>query len=325
MTALAVKAEAGSPGYAVRRWQALGTYVHLSTDRPESGDRAEALARQVIETVDRTCSRFLPDSDLSRVNAAAGEWVAVDPFFTSALTIALEAATATDGLVNPCLGRQLVELGYDQTFSAVLARGAARTPERASNNYDANAWREVDVDPTGAVRVPSGCALDLGATAKAWASDLVAATIADELGGRVLVSLGGDISIAGEDGVHWPVTISERPGEPAEATVLLTGGGLATSSTRVRRWPSGDDHRHHLLDPRTGQPVDELWRTVSATGPTCVAANVATTAAIVLRADAVEWLSDRGVAARLVDTHGRVTTVAGWPLDSASEATMGDR
>ncbi len=322
MTALAVKTE---PGYVVRRWQALGTYVHLSTDRPDSGDHAEALARQVIELVDRTCSRFLPDSDLSRVNDSAGEWVAVDPFFASAVAIGLEAATATEGLVNPCLGRQLVALGYDQTFAAVLARGAARPSELGATNYDANAWRDVDVDPAGAVRVPSGCALDLGATAKAWASDLVATTVADELGGRVLVSLGGDISIAGDEGVPWPVAISERPGEPAEATVLLAGGGLATSSTRVRRWPSGDDHRHHLLDPRTGQPVDELWRTVSATGPTCVAANVATTAAIVLRADAVEWLSARGVAARLVDTHGVVTTVAGWPLDSAHDATMGDR
>ena len=321
MTALAVKTESG---YDVRRWQALGTYVHLSTDRPESGDRAEALARQVIETVDRTCSRFLPDSDLSRVNASAGEWVDVDPFFTSAVAIALEAAAATDGLVNPCLGRQLVALGYDQTFAAVLARGAARTPEKGANTYDANAWRDVDVDPTGGVRVPSGCALDLGATAKAWASDLVAATIADEVGGRVLVSLGGDISIAGDDGVPWPVAISERPDEAATTTVFLAGGGLATSSTRFRRWPGGDDHRHHLLDPRTGQPVDELWRTVTATGPTCVAANVATTAAIVLRADAVEWLSDRGVAARLVDSHGVVTTVAGWPPEKAYDAARGD-
>lgn len=322
MTALAVKTE---PGYDVRRWQALGTYVHLSTDRPDSGDRAEALARQVIELVDRTCSRFLPDSDLSRVNAAAGTWVAVDPFFTSALAVALEAATATDGLVNPCMGRQLVALGYDQTFAAVLSRGAVTPRERAIDAADAaDAWRDVDVDRTGGVRIPSGCALDLGATAKAWASDLVATTIADELGGRVLVSLGGDISIAGNEGVPWPVAISEHPDEPAAATVLLAGGGLATSSTRVRRWPSGDDHRHHLLDPRTGQPVDELWRTVTATGPTCVAANVATTAAIVLRADALGWLSDRGVAARLVDTHGGVTTVAGWPPDDAYDATQGD-
>jgi thiamine biosynthesis lipoprotein len=321
MTTLAAKAEAG---YDVRRWEALGTYVYLSTDQPGSGDRAEALARRVIELVDRTCSRFRHDSDLSRVNAAAGEWVAVDPFFTSAVTIALEAATATEGLVNPCLGRELVALGYDQTFSAVLA-GGPRGPRETADNFDADAWRDVDVDPSGGVRVPHGCALDLGATAKAWASDLVATAVVEPLGGRVLVSLGGDISIAGDEGVPWPVAISERPDEPAAATVLLAGGGLATSSTRVRRWPSGNDYLHHLIDPRTVQPVDEHWRTVTATGPTCVAANVATTAAVVLRGEAVGWLSDRGVAARLVATHGGVRTVADWPPDLTREATEGER
>jgi thiamine biosynthesis lipoprotein len=223
------------------------------------------------------------------------------------------------------MGREIVALGYDQTFSAVLARGAQNPRESANTNYDADAWRNVDVDPTGGVRIPSGCALDLGATAKAWASDLVAAAVLDELGGRVLVSLGGDISIAGEEEFPWPIAISEKPNEPAAATVLLAGGGLATSSTRVRRWPSGANYRHHLLDPRTGQPVDELWRTVTATGPTCVAANVATTAAVVLGAEAVGWLSKRGVAARLVDTHGSVATVGGWPLDSGREATEGGR
>ena len=323
MTASAVEAQAR---YAVCQWRALGSYVHLCTDRPDSADRAEAIARYLITLVDRTCSRFLDYSDLSRVNAAAGEWVTVDPFFTSAVAVALEAARASDGLVNPCLGRQLVALGYDQTFSAVLARGFERPRERPDSNHDSDAWRDIDVDPTGRIRIPVGSALDLGATAKAWASDLVATAIAEELGGRVLVSLGGDISTAGHEGEPWPIAISERPDEPAAATVHLAGGGLATSSTRFRRWPSGTTHRHHLLDPRTGQPVDEHWRTVTATGPTCVAANVATTAAVVLRADAVEWLAERGIAARLVDTRGSVRSVAGWPREDAGiGATIGGR
>ena len=73
---------------------------------------------------------------------------------------------------------------------------------------------------------------------------------------------------------------------------------------------------HHLLDPRTGRPTAGPWRTVTATGPTCVAANTATTAALVLGADAVPWLEQHDVTARLVDESGAVHRVGAWPTTS---------
>ena len=306
-------------------WEALGTYVHLATGDPEDLVGAGAIAAEVLDHVDRACSRFRDDSDLSRVNAHPGEWVAVDPLLVAATTVALQAADMTDGLVDPCLGRSLVALGYDLTMSAVRARDPRTFEVMAAVAPRPAAWREVRVDPAGALRIPADCALDLGATAKAWAADLVAAAVVDTLGGRVLVSLGGDLRIDGAPGDPWPVRVTEVPDEATGETITLSGGGLATSSTRARRWRTGDVEQHHLLDPRTGRPVTGRWRTVTATGPTSVAANVATTAALVLGDQAVAWLTDQQVTARLVAVDGSVTVVGDWPVRTPTIPTQTER
>jgi thiamine biosynthesis lipoprotein len=302
-----------SPLVRHHRFRALGTYVHLATTADLA--RAVELAEAVLAEVDRACSRFRPDSDLSVANARAGTWTAVDPLLVAAVGVAIDAARETDGLVDPCLGQQLVEIGYDDDLAVVLARRSPRDVPAATPRPDA--WREVGVDPGGAVLVPSGVQLDLGATAKAWASDLLAVTLVDALGGDALVSLGGDVRIAGEGRYAWPVEVTEHPdglGDdlPAER-LTLDGGGLATSSMTVRRWTAGGVERHHLLDPRTGRPVTPYWRTVTATGPTCVAANVATTAAVVLGAGAERWLAEHTIDARLVSATGTVRRVGHWP------------
>jgi thiamine biosynthesis lipoprotein len=300
------------------RWSSLGTYAFLATDDPRRLEQAEHLARDVLGEVDRTCSRFRLDSDLSRANRRAGRWVRVDPLLAAATTVALEAAEDTDGLVDPCLGRVLVSLGYDADL-AVVHRRRHQVP-RLPVRHHPDAWREVRVDPEGALFVPAGAALDLGATAKAWASDLVARVVAEELGCQAVVSLGGDVRVDGP-GDGWPVVVTERPGDDeATETVHLHSGGLATSSTLARRWQAGNHVRHHVVDPRTGWPVEEVWRTVTATGPTCTAANTATTAALVLGERALPWLISRGITARLVAADGTVRRTGSWP--GAEEHTV---
>lgn len=303
---------------ATARSSALGTYVFLATRRAADLDTASRIARHVLDDVDRTCGRFRPDSDLSRANAGAGGWVAVDPVLVAAVTAACAAAEDTDGLVHPLLGRNLVELGYDRDFAALAAVEDDRVPAQLwpTTAPGRDRWREIGLDADGAIRVPAGTALDLGATGKAWAADVIATAFAEQLGGPALVSLGGDLAIAVPDGQPWPVAISTHPDGPVETTIALDRGGLATSSTRVRRWSRRGTDLHHLLDPRTGRPAPEVWRTVTATGPTCTAANTASTAAVVLGRDAPAWLTGRGVAARLVDRTGRVRTTGAWPTDT---------
>jgi len=164
--------------------------------------------------------------------------------------------------------------------------------------------------------------VDLGATAKALAADLAAAAALEAIGsGGVLVSLGGDVSVAGdapEEG--WHIQIAEDSHAaitPDGETIAIRTGGVATSSTTVRRWRRGGVEVHHIIDPSTGLPAAGPWRTVSVVAGTCVDANIAATAAIVRGAGAAAWLDDAGLPARLVDRSGAMTRVGGWPLPVA--------
>lgn len=297
----------------IREFRALGTYVHLQTEGDP--DLARHRAADVLTALDLACSRFRTDSDLTRVNRAAGSWTPVSDLLLGAVEVAIAVAEETDGLVDPCLGRTLVELGYDTGFERLRTLDRTRT----SGPVDPGAWRRIELDPAGAIRIPAEVALDLGATAKAWASDLIALTLVEEFGAPVLVSLGGDLRVAAPPGEHrtWTVRITEYPDgrgdEIAPVTVALDSGGLATSSTRVRRWRAGSAEVHHLVDPRTGRPTNGPWRTATATGPSATAANAASTAALVLGAAAPAWLSARQVDARLVGTAGLVQTCGAWP------------
>ncbi|HEX6539175.1 MAG TPA: FAD:protein FMN transferase, partial [Candidatus Dormibacteraeota bacterium] len=136
-------------------------------------------------------------------------------------------------------------------------------------------------------------------------------------GAGVLVNLGGDIAVAGPAPAGgWRVRVTDDHAAPPDSpgqTVTIDGGGLATSSTTVRAWTAAGRSMHHIVDPRTGAPAAVVWRTVSTTAPTCVLANTASTAAIVLGRDAEDWLAERGVPARLVSRDGTVRHVGGWP------------
>lgn len=295
-------------------FEALGTYVYVATRDPGELETARRLTRSLLDAVDRTCSRFREDSDLTRANARAGRWTSVHPLLVAAVEVAVDAARVTDGLVHPLLGRSLVALGYDRDFGLLTDTGPALPVAAAP----LGSWRELRLR-TDAVRVPAGTALDLGATGKGFAADLVARALDAELREPALVSIGGDLALSRADGTAWPVVVSERPGEPG-VIVLLERGGLATSSTRVRRWARNGTTYHHLLDPRTGGPARAVWTTVTCLGATAVGANTASTAAIVLAEVAPAWLEENGVSARLVTADGGVRRTGEWPADAEAAA-----
>ncbi len=187
-------------------------------------------------------------------------------------------------------------------------------------------WQLVHLDrAAGTVRMPGGVDLDLGATAKGLAADLAAAAATDAIAGRgVLVSLGGDIAVAGTapDG-GWPVLVTDdhRTDLGADGPrIAIRDGGLATSSVTVRMWQTGQGPAHHLLDPATGSPVESPWRTVSVAAASCLDANIASTAAILLGADAPGWLEARGLPARLVAIDGSEHFTGAWPREVRRDA-----
>jgi thiamine biosynthesis lipoprotein len=257
-----------------------------------------------------------------RLAGARGRTVHASPLLLEAVREAIRAARSTGGLVDPTVGRTLRLAGYDATFRVVAARDGENFRARF---VAAPGWETIELDEAaGTIRVPDGVELDLGATAKALAADRCARSAADAAGCGVLVALGGDVAVAGlppTDG--WPVGIADDhavAAADAVATVSIGSGGLATSSTTVRRWRSGARLLHHLVDPRTGRPADSCWRTVSVAAASCLDANIASTAAIVLGESAPRWLGERGLPARLVLRDGRVVRTGGWPAEEVAAA-----
>lgn len=295
------------------RLEAFGTDALVAVSDPARGDVAVAAVTRVVEEFDRACSRFRLDSELSAVNSAAGRSVRVGPVLLEAVSAALRAARLTDGDVDPTVGEALIALGYDRTFSEVSAATARSRPLAAVPG-----WRTVQIDvDAGTIRVPPGVSLDLGATAKALAADRAAAAALETAGCGVLVSFGGDLAVAGptpDEGWRVRVTDDHRGGVEAPGQwITVWGGGLATSSTFVRRWETDAGVAHHLVDPATGGSVDSVWRTVSVCAASCLDANIASTAAIIRGVAAATWLEGLGLPSRLVGVDGTVCHVAGWP------------
>jgi FAD:protein FMN transferase len=295
---------------ATASWEAIGTTVSVHVTEPAALEPSRSQVDSEVAAIDLACSRFRADSELSRLNARAGRPTPVGPLLSEAIAAALRAARLTDGLVDPTIGEALVLAGYDRDFAQLTAQAG---PLRAAH---VPGWRVVRHDPARRfVTVPAGVQLDLGALAKALAADRAAAAAAAACPGcGVLVNLGGDIAVAGpapEDG--WTLGVGDDHRGAADQLITISSGGVATSSTTVRRWGAG---RHHIIDPRTGMPAGSWWRTVSVAAASCVDANTASTAAVVLGPAAERWLDERGLPARLVASDGASVAVGDWPREA---------
>jgi thiamine biosynthesis lipoprotein len=293
-------------------WSALGTTAAVVVSGGSLTDARRAV-EQELDAIDRACSRFREDSELMRLNRSDGAEQPVSELLYGAVEVALRVAAATDGLVDPTVGPALEAIGYDRDFESIDADGPEFLPVAAPG------WGCVQLDPESrTVRLLKGARLDLGATAKAWAADRAARRAASVAGGPVLVNLGGDISVVGAPAGGWSVALADDhaatgAGAPA---ISVVAGGLATSSTTVRKWRRGGRAVHHIVDPSSGRPALTPWRTVTVAAATCVDANAATTASIVLGDAAPVWLAGLRVPARLVAADGQVLAIGGWPAEA---------
>lgn len=269
---------------------------------------AEQITQAFATDVELVASRFRDDSELSALNraAAVGDVDAeISPLLRVCLGAALRAADLTDGLVTPTVGHALIAAGYDRDISQLSHSAGTRgafVPDH----------RQIQLSGKR-IRVPKGVSIDLGSSAKAWAADVLAADLADRLGGGFLVNLGGDIAVAGHaprDG--WQIGIEDAAGAVLQ-TVSTRYQAFTTSSTQLRTWSTDQGPAHHIIDPRSGTVAETTWAQVSCAGVNAVEANSASTAAIVLGSQAPAWLSQRGIPALLVHRDGGQVRTDGWP------------
>ncbi len=322
----------GTAMVAVAERNALGTSARVAAWPPYNLARVLAITDAELARLDEQASRFRDDSEISAVHRAVGTVHLLSEGLAEAIAVALTAARWTGGLVDPTVGGALCSLGYDRDFAAVRRDGPLPpAPARVPG------WESVRLDGRR-LRLPAGSWLDLGATAKGLGSDRAAGAAATAItAGGVLVSLGGDIAVAGEAPLGgWPVLVADVPepagagtargrraaagaGRPAGQVVRLAAGALATSSIMCRRWRRGGRLLHHIVDPRTGLPAAGPWRTVSVAAANCAEANAASTAAIIAGDQAPAWLAGQGLPARLVAHDGSVRFVSGWPEDEGGQ------
>ncbi len=309
-----------TPQLARRRWRAIGTACEIVAETEEVADAAAVIALTQLAELDLACSRFRDDSELSRLRH--GTAVPVGGVLNRTIGTALRAARDTGGLVDPTVGQSINALGYDADFAALPSwrRQLPDAPNPAPGH-----WRVSHDEAARQVLVPRGIELDLGATAKAWAVDRCATTLADQLPGGFLVNFGGDLAVSGPvpDG-GWRISLDDADGTPVDEQPVITiqGGALATSSTVRRTWDVATARHHHIVDPRTGASADPVWRTATVAARTCELANTASTAAVVLGTDAPTWLARRRLHARLVSRTGEVVYVGDWPAETRTAQAM---
>ena len=240
----------------------------------EPGAEATAHARidacmEWFKEVDTRLTRFNAGSELSRLNAAAGNWQSVSPLLLDALAQSVQAAQDSDGLFDPTLLALLEMLGYDRDFSAIRhseTHGAAHSLwVGGEGDVVTGGWRAIELDAAQLrVRLPFGVGIDLGGIAKGWAAD-VALERYFAPDDHALLYLGGDVHVRGgpEPGGLWALGLgaSEEAlhADPATLPVVTLGaGGLAVSGARDRWWYRNGMRQHHIIDPRTARPA-RMW------------------------------------------------------------------
>ena len=248
----------------VSRFPAMGTTFEV-----HAADRyAITRCRHLIDAAERRFSRFVPDSELSRINRARE--ATVSPDMRSILTEAAELQRRTGGTFHIGVGSSVIGWGYDTTFEDVVDRA------EPSGHPASSAWRlRGDV-----VALEVGTRIDLGGIAKGWIADRLV-----EKGHATVVSAGGDLRSVDPTLV---VDVLDHEGSFA-AEVPVGIGALATSSRSRRTWMVAQQRVHHLVDPRSMRPADTPVLSASAVAATATEAEAAAKAILLMGVDGLAW------------------------------------
>lgn len=248
--------------------EALGTGLLLHTDVALDDGLHDRLGA-FVDTYEQTLSRFRDDSTVSRMRTATRGGVFDFPDWASGLFCLYDRLfAATDGAIDPCVGEDLIRLGYDESYSFTTAPDAA---EHAGAIHGRAVW-PADVERHGTTLIThSPVALDFGACGKGYLADLLAGMLGDGAGHpqpiQYVIDAGGDLLVHTDE----PITIAlEDPADPANAVgaVEISQGAFCASSPSRRHWSDAAGHQlHHLLNAIDGLPVDDVAATWVAVMP----------------------------------------------------------
>ena len=289
-------------------------------DRDRTLGRALARTVGLLDDLEARWSRFLPHSDITRLNNAPGAWVDVDPLTVTLVVSMIEAWRATEGAFDPSVLPILVDAGYRASVDDPWRATILPDGQLVALGDDAGpTMGDIEVDRSNlAVRLPAGLALDPGGIGKGLAADLAVQRLLDLGVAGALVSIGGDMTMAGSppptssatDG--WSISVEEPdPSNGELCRLVVSGGGVATSSTRSRRWVHAGQDRHHLVDPHLAAQSSTDLATVTVIARSGWIAEAHATAALLAGSDgAIDHLDRHGLSGLVIGLDGSLQSTA---------------
>ena len=286
----------------------MGSTAHVivTVDRPDRAVDLIRVATSTIASLEQRWSRFLPDSDISRINAHPGVPVQVHSTTVELVGRAIDAWALTDGVFNPTVGTSLIAAGYDRPFTelAPLTNAVAQSASSPAN---------IEVHPIPrTVTIPAGVILDMGGIGKGAAADHTVRVLLAAGATAAMVNLGGDLRAEGEcpEG-GWEVVL-DCPGSPETRTIRIAAGAVCTSSVVKRRWQTVEGERHHIIEPSSGRSTDSDIATATVVGAEAAQCEVLATSVVALGATAgTELMQRHHTSGLLVDHGGGVHDVGG--------------
>jgi thiamine biosynthesis lipoprotein len=256
-------------------FRAMNTDVLVAAQGSLSKDGMQ-IARDTIEAGERRFSRFQQESELSQLNRSTGQWFNASQEMMDVLQKARYFFDVTKGLFDPSVLPDLIRAGYDRSMDEIRAQDGV-VSSAASDRKPKADFREMELDLNSSrVRLPKDMQLDFGGIAKGWIVDQ-AVTLLSRYSDACAINAGGDMRFIGRSpiGLGWPVEL-EDPRDPSQSVARLTvnHGAVATSSVAKRTWKQGEKSRHHLIDPRTGEPVQSDWLCTTVIADDAVTAEV---------------------------------------------------
>ena len=281
-------------------FRAMGTDMLACVDA--DSDQAPALLNEAprwFADWEQTLSRFRPDSELARLNQA-GRPIKVSDTLWDVFQHAVRAVALTGGLVTPTVAKAVIGAGYDKDFSLIKNGAEGHITKHSVPSLNMLQWDNA----ARTIHLPPGVSLDFGGIAKGWAAGKAVERLSQV--GPALMNCGGDIALSGAllNGEPWEIGVYkpfERESEYLEMLYFREKCGVASSATDRRRWMQDGQTRHHIIDPRTGQPAETDVVHATVVAPSAVEAEAAAKSVLIRGSmDGLDWLESHPELAGLL-------------------------
>ena len=288
-----------------KRWHAMGTNVHVVINGTQEH---LTYARRRLDELENKWSRFIPSSEITKMNNNESEPFEVSEDTATLIRRALEGYEITNGLFNPTILGDLIRLGYSSSFEKIEDK-----PQSNESKF-IHGDNAIHIDENNIVTLDPDTGFDPGGIGKGLAADLIAEELIRYGASGALINVGGDVRIDGipPEGSGWKVEIADSDDSIID-TVVLNEGAVATSTTKKRTWDHNGEKVNHLIDPKSGKSVSGDIVLASVISAKCWQAEILTKFLMLeIKSKAFEKIEDLGAQGLVCYSNGKFETTSGW-------------